>query len=107
MTEFGGMCKKMSEFLCVNCLLYTQAWGNDEASAEFARHQIDACEAEGQSWSYWQYKFYNDPTTSGNDDEGLFFVSNGTVQDVKVRSLVRTYARRVQGLQKQKTKTAI
>jgi endoglycosylceramidase len=56
-----------------------------------------ACVFSGQSWSYWQYKFYDDPTTAGNDDEGLFFAGNGTLQEVKIRSLVRSYVRRVQG----------
>jgi hypothetical protein len=51
---------------------------------------------KGQSWSYWQYKYFGDVTTSGNSDEGFFF-ANGTLQERKVRSLVRSYARRIQG----------
>lgn len=48
-------------------------------------------------WAYWQYKNYMDLTsTSGDRPEG-FFNSDGTVQNLKVKALSRTYLKHAQG----------
>jgi hypothetical protein len=42
-------------------------------------------------WAYWQLKFYKDlTTTAGTGSEG-FYEQNGTLQDIKVKALTRSY----------------
>lgn len=48
-----------------------------------------------QSWSYWQFKLFNDITTAGPEES--FY--NGTDLSVpKVKALSRSYAQAIQGL---------
>lgn len=49
-----------------------------------------------QSAIYWQYKYFNDLTTSGDASESLFN-KDGSLQLDKVKALARTYAHRVAG----------
>ena len=57
---------------------------------------VTAFDSKALSWAYWQYKGYNDFTTTGSGTEGFFF-TNGTLQDDKVKALSRTYFQAVQG----------
>lgn len=51
----------------------------------------DICDDKMASWAYWQFKTYNDLTSSaGNRSEG-FYNLDGTLQTKKVKSLSRTY----------------
>lgn len=52
-----------------------------------------------QSWSYWQYKSYNDFTTQDrpNTMEGLWNAEDGSLQENKLRVLSRTYAQAIAG----------
>eukprot|EP00455_Lapot_gusevi_P045671 TRINITY_DN587_c0_g1_i1.p1 TRINITY_DN587_c0_g1~~TRINITY_DN587_c0_g1_i1.p1 ORF type:complete len:456 (+),score=137.01 TRINITY_DN587_c0_g1_i1:32-1369(+) len=49
------------------------------------------------SWSYWQYKYFNDVTTQSGPLEG-FFDNQGQLQAKKIKALSRTYAQAVQGV---------
>ena len=51
-----------------------------------------------QSWIYWQYKYYNDITTStpGESGESLYY-NNGTVVIEKLKVLSRTYPQIIAG----------
>ena len=59
-------------------------------------------DAAGEGWLYWQYKTYDDPTTSssagpgGADAESIVAV-NGRVKRAKVGVLARTYPERIAG----------
>ena len=51
-------------------------------------------------WAYWQFKYYEDLTTSastGNGSEG-FYNNDGTLQDWKVKALARSYLQFTQGV---------
>jgi endoglycosylceramidase len=59
-------------------------------------------DAAGEGWLYWQYKTYDDPTTSssagpgGTDAESIVAVS-GRVKQAKVHVLARAYPERIAG----------
>lgn len=53
-------------------------------------------DANLQGWSYWQFKYFQDLTTSGSG-EG-FYYPNGTVEVSKLKSLSRTYAPAIAGI---------
>ncbi len=72
------------------------AVGDDVYSEQFMRMQTGLSDSRLQSWAYWAYKFFGDPTTQGNNLEGFYF-QNGTLQTAKVRALSRTFAQAVQG----------
>ncbi|EFA85830.1 hypothetical protein PPL_01061 [Heterostelium album PN500] len=48
-----------------------------------------------QSWCYWQFKFYNDLTTSGPTES--LYLADGSLDVIKVRTLSRTYAQAIAG----------
>lgn len=49
-------------------------------------------------WAYWQYKFYDDLTTSaGTGSEGLWDFE-GNLMEWKVKALARTYLQATQGI---------
>lgn len=48
-------------------------------------------------WAYWQFKYFNDiTTTAGTGSEG-FYNPDGTLQIRKVKALSRTYVKHAQG----------
>lgn len=49
-----------------------------------------------QSWAYWQYKYFNDITTTSGPEEG-FYKHDGKLDTGKVRALARTYVQAVRG----------
>eukprot|EP00762_Andalucia_godoyi_P001652 ANDGO_07135.mRNA.1 Endoglycoceramidase len=53
-----------------------------------------------QSWTYWQYKYFHDLTTSGDSSESLFN-PDGSMQLDKVKALSRSHAQRIAGVPKQ------
>ena len=60
---------------------------------------VKAAEPNFVSWAYWMYKPFGDHTTSAIalvEKEGLFNV-NGTIQDIKEKSLSRAYVQYYQG----------
>ena len=55
------------------------------------------CEKYNIGWAYWQFKTYEDLTTSaGNKSEG-FYNNDGTLQKQKVKALSRTYVKNAAG----------
>jgi endoglycosylceramidase len=67
---------------------------------EIIRRVADGADAAGVGWLYWQYKTYNDPTTSaaaeGPDAESIV-TPGGAVKTAKVRELARAYPMRIAG----------
>ena len=48
-------------------------------------------------WAYWQFKKYKELTSiSGNRSEG-FYEDDGTLHELKVKALGRTYIKAAQG----------
>jgi len=76
------------------------AGGNSTTSVTGMNTLLGIADKHLQSWSYWQYKGYLDPTTSNPDDSQGFYFKNGDLQANKVRALSRTYARATAGTPK-------
>ncbi len=77
MTEFGAMY-------------------DEQISIDVLNSQLAAADRHFQSWSYWEYKFFEDITTVSDADESFYF-PNGTLQQAKVSAMSRTYAYAIQG----------
>jgi endoglycosylceramidase len=50
-----------------------------------------------QSWSYWQFKSFNDITTQATGSSESLYNDDGTLQLQKVKALSRTYAYAIAG----------
>lgn len=48
-------------------------------------------------WAYWQFKTYEDLTTSAGAKSEGFYNKDGTLQKSKVKALGRTYVQYAQG----------
>jgi len=58
----------------------------------------DAADKHMFSWAYWNYKYYEDiTTTAGTKEEGLFN-EDGTVQEYKHKALTGSYVQAFQGV---------
>lgn len=108
-----------SEFLC-NSWLFAQdlsgramrrMWGVGGFMTEFGAvsgakgaglgsmdYLLDIVGRRFHSWTYWQYKYYNDYTTAArpSEQEGFFF-ENGEPQVDKLKVLARPYAHKICG----------
>ena len=51
-------------------------------------------------WAYWQFKLFHDLTTSAGSGYEGFYNGDGSLQDVKVKALARSYIQAAQGTQK-------
>ena len=71
-------------------------WGETACSTEI--EQVTSI-ADGYlaGWAYWQFKDFQDITTTAYDKAEGFYENDGTLQEWKVRALARTYAQRTQG----------
>lgn len=49
-------------------------------------------------WAYWQYKIYEDLTTSASTGAEGFWEQDGTLQEYKVKALARSYMPLTQGV---------
>jgi len=49
-------------------------------------------------WAYWQFKFFEDLTTSAGTGSEGFYNKDGTLQDWKVKALARSYLMATQGV---------
>lgn len=56
----------------------------------------EVCDEHLSGWAYWQFKNFNDPTTSGEFFES-FYHQDGTLQAYKLKALSRTYLPYTQG----------
>lgn len=51
-----------------------------------------------QSWAYWSFKYFQDITTVSTTGAEAFYLSNGTLDEPKVKALSRTYAPSIAGV---------
>eukprot|EP01133_Synstelium_polycarpum_P009145 gene9145-10729_t len=72
------------------------AVGNVTNAYEMLEAMTTQADDHLQSWAYWQFKYYNDLTTSGSSES--FYLADGTLDIVKVKTLSRTYAQATAGL---------
>ena len=60
----------------------------------------DICDEHLASWAYWQFKDYEDITSSaGNRSEGFYDKAEmgGALQAIKVKPMTRSYVKAAQG----------
>mmetsp|Transcript_21652 Transcript_21652/g.20770 ORF Transcript_21652/g.20770 Transcript_21652/m.20770 type:complete len:246 (-) Transcript_21652:42-779(-) len=57
----------------------------------------DALDNHLASWAYWQFKEFADLTTSAGYGSEGFYNKDGSLQDIKVKALARTYFLAAQG----------
>ena len=68
-------------------------------SAEEITTITDECQLFFRSWTYWQFKYYNDVTTMANPGTTeSFYDQYGFLQENKVRALARPYAYAICGI---------
>lgn len=67
------------------------AVGAAESSAESLSFILDLADQDLVPWAYWSYKYYDDITTQ-NDVSETLFNPDGSVQQLKLAALSRTYA---------------
>jgi hypothetical protein len=58
--------------------------------------QVSQADAAFQSWAYWQFKYFFDITTAGDNSES-FYDKHGSLQMNKLATLSRTYATAIAG----------
>lgn len=57
----------------------------------------DVCDEHLAGWAYWEFKTYEDLTTSAGTNSEGFYDKDGNLQDFKVKALARSYMQRTQG----------
>ena len=73
------------------------ACSHGKSCQEEIRTIVTEAEKNLSSWFYWNYKGYNDPTTTmGGDEEGLVDKDN-IISEVKRKAAVRPYGMKYQG----------
>ncbi len=79
LTEFGALCE-------------------EDGCIEDLHRVLSKAEQAHMGWAYWQYKQFNDFTTTNKDEsEGFYHNATGKLQTKKVHALTRPYVRRVAG----------
>lgn len=58
----------------------------------------DVCDANLVGWAYWEFKTYEDLTTSAGTGSEGFYNKDGSLQNYKVKALARTYSMATQGV---------
>ena len=65
----------------------------EESCTQEITQVADTCDSHMIGWAYWQFKYYEDlTTTAGTGSEG-FYNPDGTLQTWKVKALSRSYVR--------------
>ena len=67
------------------------ACGDNESCAIEVKNSADAFDEFAVSWTYWQFKGFNDHTTHSGIVEGFYSPETGKLQTEKVKELSRTY----------------
>lgn len=68
-----------------------------EACVQEIQTVADICDEHLTGWAYWEFKTYEDLTTSAGTGSEGFYNPDGTLQLKKVKSLARTYHTATQG----------
>ena len=64
---------------------------NTEREIEEIANVARKAENQFQSWAYWQFKNFQDITTSSVGSQETFYLEDGSLQENKVKALVVTY----------------
>eukprot|EP01022_Parablepharisma_sp_SALTPOND_P007798 TRINITY_DN1330_c0_g1_i2.p1 TRINITY_DN1330_c0_g1~~TRINITY_DN1330_c0_g1_i2.p1 ORF type:complete len:292 (+),score=12.57 TRINITY_DN1330_c0_g1_i2:576-1451(+) len=92
---------EIKRFGCGGIMTEFGAATEAEGSIAELHRVIDKADQLGHGFIYWQYKYYNDLTTSNkNKTGGLYYPDSGKLQTKKLRALTRPFARKVAGMLK-------
>jgi endoglycosylceramidase len=80
---------------CGGFLTEFGAMGNETNAISSISYLTSLADEHFQSWTYWQYKYFNDITTAGPGES--FYGADGNLETGKVKALSRTYARAIAG----------
>jgi len=95
-TDLFGVMTKDAEKLSVGGMLTEfGAMSNATKGIKNIEFITNMAEQKFQSWSYWQFKFYEDLTTQGTGES--FYSADGELQTNKVKALSRTFAPAIAG----------
>jgi endoglycosylceramidase len=89
----------MSDIKRLQCGSFLTEFGAEDnvtTSLSNIGYLTELAESHLQSWAYWQYKYYDDLTTSGKGE--AFYNADGELETDKVRALSRTYAYAIAGV---------
>lgn len=90
MRNMWGVGGFLSEFGAVS--------GDPGAGLDSMEYLLDLAGNKFHSWTYWQFKYYNDYTTAARPSEREgFYDENGNVLTEKVKLLTRPYAHKICG----------
>lgn len=70
--------------------------GTDDCIREITQ-VTDICDKQLISWAYWQFKKFEDLTTSAGDRSEGFYNMDGTLRTNKIKILTRSYVQYAQG----------
>lgn len=71
---------------------------DDPAAIQQVNEMCNDADAALQSWSWWQFKDFQDVTTASEGPLESFYDSDGSLQLPKVKALSRTYATAIAGV---------
>ncbi len=57
----------------------------------------DVCDDNLVGWAYWEFKTFEDLTTSAGTGSEGFYNKDGSIQAYKVKAMARTYLMKTQG----------
>jgi len=92
--------KDLGRLKCGGFLSEFGAMSNDTSAEEEITYVTSLADEYIQSWTYWQFKTYNDITTqayTGNVSAESFYAEDGSLEMNKVKALSRTYAPAIAG----------
>ena len=70
----------------------------DEPCTQEIRQVTEVCDSNLVGWAYWEFKTYQDLTTSAGTGSEGFYNKDGSLQDYKVKALARSYLMATQGV---------
>ena len=82
-----------------HCAPLRRSSAQSHTDVDLIRMTIDPADERAQSWAYWSFKSFDDITTTGDAGGGgeSLYNKDGSVQDGKLRTLTRAYARAIAG----------
>jgi len=99
--EDGWFQQKLSNGRKCGGGMFMTEWGAfpglTKLDIDTANYMGGLADSQLQSWSWWQFKSFNDITTASTGSMESFYFQNGTLQVAKVKALSRTYAYAIAG----------
>eukprot|EP01132_Coremiostelium_polycephalum_P008414 gene8414-10332_t len=92
---FNGAMKDLAKLGGGGFMTEFGAVSNSTNSLEMLDFMTSEADKYLQSWTYWQFKYYNDITTAGSTES--LYNQDGSLDVAKLKTLSRTYAQAIAG----------